>query len=173
MDSQHQEASSIMADEENQSFDLDRLRQLVKLMEKYDLREVKLKGGGQEWVLRRGADHPAPYVSAPMGVPLAPTAPAAAPTAANPMPEQPATDDGLTDVKSPMVGTFYRSPSPEEPPFVREGDRVTPDSVVCLVEAMKFFNQIKAEVSGTIVKICVSDGDPVEFGQPLFQVRAG
>jgi acetyl-CoA carboxylase biotin carboxyl carrier protein len=159
-----------MADEANQSFDLDRLRQLVKLMEKYDLREVKLKGGGQEWVLRRGGD-PVPVVSAPMGVPAAPAAPAAA---AGPAPETPpAADDGLVDVKSPMVGTFYRSPSPDEPPFVKEGDRVTPDTVVCLVEAMKFFNQIKAEASGTIVKICVSDGDPVEFGQPLFKVKAG
>lgn len=162
-----------MADEANQSFDLDRLRQLVKLMEKYDLREVKLKGGGQEWVLRRGGE-PVPVVSAPMSLPMAPAAPVAAAAAPVPAPESaPAADDGLADVKSPMVGTFYRSASPDEPPFVKEGDRVTPETVVCLVEAMKFFNQIKAEISGTIVKICVSDGDPVEFGQPLFQVKAG
>lgn len=159
-----------MADEANQSFDLDRLRQLVKLMEKYDLREVKLKGGGQEWVLRRGGD-PVPVAMSPVSVPMAHHAAPAGPSAA---PQQPgAAEDGLVDVKSPMVGTFYRSPSPDEPPFVKEGDRVTADTVVCLVEAMKFFNQIKAEASGTIVKICVSDGDPVEFGQPLFKVRAG
>lgn len=161
-----------MADEASQSFDLDRIRQLVKLMEKYDLREVKLKGGGQEWVLRRGGE-PAAVISAPVAAPLPPAAPAPATAAPSPEPPPPAADDGLVDITSPMVGTFYRAQSPEEPAFVNEGDQVTPETVVCLVEAMKFFNQIKAEVSGSIVKICVNDGDPVEFGQPLFKVRAG
>lgn len=162
-----------MADEAPQPFDLDRLRQLVKLMEKHDLREVKLKGGGQEWVLRRGPQD-VPVLSAPAGFavpqPIA-AAPAAMPVTPPAADEAAPVSDGLVDIKSPMVGTFYRSPSPEEPPFARDGDRVSPDTVVCLVEAMKFFNQIKAEVSGTIVKMCVNDGDPVEFGQPLFKVK--
>ena len=165
-----------MADEAPQPFDLDRLRQLVKLMEKHDLREVKLKGGGQEWVLRRGPQD-APVLSAPAGytvpqpIAAAPAAPAAAPATPPAAEDAAPVSDGLVDIKSPMVGTFYRSPSPEEPAFAKDGDRVSPDTVVCLVEAMKFFNQIKSEVSGTIVKICVSDGDPVEFGQPLFKVK--
>ncbi len=159
-----------MADQAHEPFDLDRLRQLVKLMEKHDLREVKLKGGGQEWILRRGAE-PVPVVASPVGIPVPPAVvPVAAPPLTGESGEK-SPDDGLVEINSPMVGTFYRAPSPEEPPFVKEGDRVTHDSVVCMIEAMKFFNQIKSEVSGAIVKVCVSDGDPVEFGQPLFKVK--
>jgi acetyl-CoA carboxylase biotin carboxyl carrier protein len=94
---------------------------------------------------------------------------AAAPAAA--APAAAGSGDGLVEIKSPMVGTFYRSPSPGDPPFVKEGDRVGRDSVVCLVEAMKFFNQIKAELSGTIAKVLVNDGDPVDYGQALFKVK--
>lgn len=154
-------------------FDLDRLQQLVQLMEKHDLREVKLKKGEEQWHLRRGAQEvltampmPGPFM-APQPAP-APAAPAAPSSAA---PPASAKDDGLVDIKSPMVGTFYRASSPDDPPFAKEGDRVSPDTVVCLVEAMKFFNQIKAECSGTIARILVKDGDAVEFGQPLFKVK--
>jgi acetyl-CoA carboxylase biotin carboxyl carrier protein len=163
-----------MSDEAPESFDLDRLQKLVELMEKHDLREVKLKRGNQKWVLRRGPQEvlqmaPATgMVSMPMTAPAtahAPAAPAAVASAAA------SGGDGLQEIKSPMVGTFYRSPSPGEPPFVKEGDRVGRDSVVCLVEAMKFFNQIKAELSGTIVKVLVNDGDPVDYGQALFKVK--
>ena len=157
-----------MSDELPESFDLDRLQKLVELMEKHDLREVKLKRGNQKWILRRGPQEvlqvaPATgMVSMPMTAPVAAHAPSAAATGGG---------DGLQEIKSPMVGTFYRSPSPGEPAFVKEGDRVGRDSVVCLVEAMKFFNQIKAEVSGTIVKVLVNDGDPVDYGQALFKVK--
>lgn len=152
-------------------FDLERFQQLVELMEKHDLREVKLKRGGEKWHLRRGPQEVLqafPMTAAPAMAP-APAAPAAsaAPAAA---PAAPA-NDGSVDIKSPMVGTFYRASSPDDPPFAKEGDRVSPDTVVCLVEAMKFFNQIKADCSGTIVRILVKDGDPVEFGQPLFKVQ--
>ena len=82
-----------------------------------------------------------------------------------------AADDGSREIKSPMVGTFYRSSTPGDKPFVKEGDRVTSDTVVCLIEAMKFFNQIKADCSGTIVKVLANDGDPVDYGQPLFKVK--
>jgi acetyl-CoA carboxylase biotin carboxyl carrier protein len=162
-----------MADESQESFDLDRLQQLVELMEKHDLREVRLKRGNERWVLRRGPQEivqvasPAGYAPAPVAhhAPSSQAAPAAtgAPPAAG--------GDGLAEITSPMVGTFYRSPSPGEKPFVKEGDRVTADSVVCLVEAMKFFNQIKAERSGTIVKVLVNDGDPVDYGQALFKIK--
>lgn len=159
-----------MADEARGAFDLDRLQQLVELMEKHDLREVKLKRGEETWILRRGAQELVPAAAAPGA---APPPPAVAPSASRGSGAEEAApaDDGLVDVKSPMVGTFYRSPSPDDPPFVNEGDRVSHDTVVCLVEAMKFFNQIKAEVAGTIVKILASDGDPVEYGQALFKVK--
>lgn len=163
-----------MSDEAPESFDLDRLQQLVELMEKHDLREVKLKRGNQKWILRRGPQEVVQVSPAAMSMPLAAMAapapaPAAAPPAAASAPT--ATGDGLAEIKSPMVGTFYRSPSPGEPAFVKEGDRVSRDTVVCLVEAMKFFNQIKAEVSGTIAKVLVNDGDPVDYGQALFKIK--
>ncbi len=147
-------------------FDLERLQQLVEMMEQHDLREVKLQRGDEKWFLRRG---PQEVISA---APLVPAPPVAAPAPSAPSSEEPAGgDDGLAEIVSPMVGTFYRAPSPEEPAFVKEGDRVQHDTVVCLIEAMKFFNQVKAECSGTIVKILVQDGDAVEYGQPLFKVK--
>jgi acetyl-CoA carboxylase biotin carboxyl carrier protein len=165
----------------SETFDLEKLQQLIELMEKHDLREVRLRRGDQQWLLRRGARelvpavpmHPMPsYPSipfpggpAPAPAPTAPAQPAAAAPAA-----QPAAESG-TPVKSPMVGTFYASPQPGEPAFVKVGDKVKSDSTVCLLEAMKFFNPIKAEVSGTVTKILAKDGDAVEFGQTLFIVK--
>jgi acetyl-CoA carboxylase biotin carboxyl carrier protein len=160
-----------MSDEAPESFDLDRLQKLVELMEKHDLREVKLKRGNQKWILRRGPQEVlqvAPATTA-TSLPVSPPTMAAAPAAAGAAAA--GGGDGLVEIKSPMVGTFYRSPSPGEPAFVKEGDRVGRDSVVCLVEAMKFFNQIKAELSGTIAKVLVNDGDPVDYGQALFKVK--
>ncbi len=97
--------------------------------------------------------------------PVAPV-PAEAPAAA-PAPEQPADPE----IKSPMIGTFYRKPSPESESYVEVGDTVTADTVVCIVEAMKVMNEIKAEMSGVVTEILVEDSRPVEFGQPLFRVR--
>lgn len=154
------------------AFDLARLQQLVELMEKYDLREVRLKKGTEKWHLKRGPQevvHAAPAHYAPAPVAAAPGVAAAAPVASAPAA---AKDDGLLEIKSPMVGTFYRSPSPEDAAFVKEGDRISADSIVCLIEAMKFFNQVKADCSGVIAKVLVKDGDPVEFGQPLFKVKS-
>jgi len=96
--------------------------------------------------------------------PAAPAA-AAAPVAA------PAPASNLTEIKSPIVGTFYASPSPDSPPFVSVGQTVTPDTVVCIVEAMKVMNEIKAEVSGVIAEIAADNGKPVQFGQALFRVK--
>ena len=84
---------------------------------------------------------------------------------------EPATDFDLHTITSPIVGTFYRSPSPDKEPYVKEGSNVSPDSIVCIVEAMKLMNEIEAETSGEIVKIYVENGQPVEFGQPLFGIR--
>ena len=169
----------------SETFDLDKLQQLIELMEKHDLREVRLRRGDQQWLLRRGArevvsavpmppmpQYPSiPFPAAPAGHAPAPAAPAApAPAAASTAPAPSAADSG-TPVKSPMVGSFYSSPQPGEPPFVKVGDKVKADSTVCLLEAMKFFNPIKAEVAGTITKILAKDGDAVEFGQTLFLVK--
>lgn len=159
-----------MADESQNPFDLDKLRELVEMMEKHDLREVRLRRGDQRWHLRRG---PQEVAAIPAALPMPTAAAAAAPpspsAAAEPAPAS--ADDGLREIKSPMVGTFYRASTPGEPPFVKEGDRVSGDTVVCLIEAMKFFNQIKADCSGTIVKVLAEDGDPVDYGQPLFKIK--
>lgn len=152
------------------AFDLERIQQLIELMEQHNLREVKLKRGDEVWILRRGGGEPvavAPLIAAPAPTAMPTAVPATAPTPSAP----PAADAGLAVVKSPTVGTFYSAPQPGDPPFVKVGDKVKHDTVVCLVEAMKFFNQVQAEVAGVITKVLVHDGDPVEYGQPLFQVR--
>jgi acetyl-CoA carboxylase biotin carboxyl carrier protein len=156
-------------------FSLDSLRDLVKLMEEHGLTEIDLQDGEQRCRLSRAA--PAPVylpAPAPLGSPAAvPSMPASAgPTApAVPAPSAPASD--LLEIRSPTVGTFYSAPSPNDPPYVKIGSKVAADSVVCLVEAMKVFNQITADVAGTVVEICVSEGDAVEYGQVLFRVRPG
>jgi|SaaInlStandDraft_1057018.scaffolds.fasta_scaffold109851_1 acetyl-CoA carboxylase biotin carboxyl carrier protein len=164
-----------MADEEqssNESFNLDKLKELIELMEKHDLTDVHLRHGGEQWRLRRGPQvvaaapaAPAAY-AAPAAVP-APAAPAAAPEAATPA----APASNLLEIKSPIVGTFYSSPTPDDPAFVSVGSKVAADSVVCIVEAMKVMNQITADVSGTIEEILVGNGDPVESGQVLLRVK--
>ena len=154
------------------SFDLDKLQQLVEMMEKHDLREVQLRRGDQQWKLKRGPQEVVHAV--PMGGHFAPPPMAPAPIASDPSPAVATAksgDEGLLQVKSPMVGTFYSSPQPGEPAFMKIGERVKNDTVVCLIEAMKFFNPVKADCSGTIAKMCVKDGDAVEFGQLLFLVQ--
>ncbi|QDU38549.1 Acetyl-CoA biotin carboxyl carrier [Maioricimonas rarisocia] len=163
-----------MANEANESFDLDKLQQLVEMMEKHDLREVKLSKGGQKWILRRGAQEVVQVPTAMNMMPPAPMPAAPAPAPAAPAAESgeaAAADSGLIEIVSPTVGTFYSSPQPGDPPFVKVGDKVRSDTIVCIVEAMKVFNQIPAEVSGTITKVLASDGDPVDFGQALFLVK--
>jgi acetyl-CoA carboxylase biotin carboxyl carrier protein len=154
----------------NDVFDVKKVRRLVELMQEFDLSVLDLTQGDQRIRLRRGAE---PLVIAG-GAPVPLTSPAAAPTtpSAPPAAAKPAGDDSGQTVliKSPMVGTFYTSPSPEAPPFVKVGDRVGPETTVCIIEAMKVFNEIPAEVSGTITAVLVNRGDPVEFGQPLFKV---
>jgi acetyl-CoA carboxylase biotin carboxyl carrier protein len=152
-------------------FDFDKLVQLVKLMETHGLTEVSLRRGDQKWTLRRGVEFGSNQSPGGQVVPQAASSPqpAAAPSA--PAAAPPA--DGTITINSPTVGTFYSSPTPDDPPFVSIGARVSPDTVVCIVEAMKVFNQIQAEVSGTIVAVLAKNGDSVEFGQPLFRVRPG
>ena len=151
----------------HEPFNLDRLKDLVKIMEQHDLTEVSLESGDQKWSLRRGPQEVMQMVPSAPAAAAPPVAAAAAPAEANT--EQKA-DDGPSIV-SPTVGTFYSAPNPDDPAFVKVGSTVQPDTIVCIVEAMKVFNQIPAEVSGTIVELLVNNGDSVEFGQPLFRVR--
>ncbi len=149
-------------------FDLDKLQQLIEMMEKHGVTDVSLRRGSEQWRLRRGTPAtmvaaPMQYAPAPAPVAAAPSAPAASAAASK--------DDGLLIIKSPTVGTFYSSQSPEDPPFVTVGAKVGPQSTVCLIEAMKVFNPITADVAGTIEAILVKNGDAVEYGQALFKVR--
>jgi acetyl-CoA carboxylase biotin carboxyl carrier protein len=151
----------------NAPFDFDRLLALVELMEKHSLTEISLQRGDEKWRLRRGPEMMSPIVATSM--PAAPVSASPAPAAAASGPR----NDGSVTINSPTVGTFYASPTPDDPAFVKIGSTVTPETVVCIVEAMKVFNQIPAEVSGTVIEVLVKNGDSVEFGQPLFRVRPG
>lgn len=164
----------------SQPFDLDKLRELIELMEKHGLSEVNLRQGEEQWRLRRGPEEGAvpqayPVGMPPMAYPPQAPAPQAAPAVAGgtPAPAEEAPKSNLVEIKSPIVGTFYAKPSPDEPDYVKVGSKVAGDTVVCLVEAMKVFNQIQAECSGTVEKILVEDGDAVDFGQVLFLVNPG
>lgn len=153
--------------------DLKTLRQLIKMMVDNDLTEIDLEGEGEKVKLKRGGVG-APtvsYAAAPAPAPAPGPAPAAAPAAAGDAGGEASADDGLPTIDSPMVGSFYIASSPDAEAFVKVGDRVTPDTVVCIIEAMKVFNEIKAEMSGTISEVLVSSGDAVEFGQPLYKIK--
>ncbi|MEM8757778.1 MAG: acetyl-CoA carboxylase biotin carboxyl carrier protein [Planctomycetota bacterium] len=149
--------------------DIRKLKELVRLMVENDLTELDLQDQEETVSLKRG--HAGPVVAAPAAAPVA--APAAAPTTTAPAAAAPSepTDDGLVAIESPMVGTFYSAANPESDAFVKTGDSVSGDTVVCLVEAMKVFNEIKAETTGTIAKCLVENGQAVEFGQPLYMVK--
>jgi acetyl-CoA carboxylase biotin carboxyl carrier protein len=156
--------------------DIRKLKEQIRLMVDNDLTELDLKDKEEQVLLKRGhggtVTHVAPaMVSAPAPAAAAP-APAAPAAASAPAPAPAADEDaGLVAIESPMVGTFYASPGPDKPPFISVGGSVGPDTTVCLVEAMKIFNEIKAERSGTVAKILVKSGQPVEFGQKLFLVK--
>ena len=147
--------------------DLKEIRTLVDLMKKNGISVFKMEKEGFKITMKTGeAGGPVHYVtSAPPSAPSLP--PAAAPEA--PAPAR-AVFDGI-EIKSPMVGTFYASPSPENPPFVTVGQEVTPETVVCIIEAMKVMNEIKAEVSGTVAEVLAENGKPVQFGQTLFRLK--
>jgi len=158
--------------------DLKTLKQLIKLMVDNELTEMDLEEGGEKIRLKRKDGSPV-FTAQPTGaIPpamLAAASGAAEPAtaASSPASAPPAEDDdaGKERIKSPMVGTCYLAPSPEADKFINVGDRVSADTVVCLVEAMKVFNEIKAEMSGTVEKVLVENGQAVEFDQPLYLVR--
>lgn len=142
-------------------------------MRKNDLSVFKLEEQGFKITLKRGADPIITHtVGAPMALPAALAAPVAAPANGGAAPAAAASGEKLKEITSPMVGTFYSSPSPDAQPFLKQGQEITPDTVVCIIEAMKVMNEIKAECSGTLVEVVAENGKPVQFGQVLFRVRA-
>jgi acetyl-CoA carboxylase biotin carboxyl carrier protein len=151
--------------------DVSLLERLVRLMSANDLNTVDVRDGDKRVILKRGAtvSFVAPSASSGSYVPQA--TPSATPTHAPP-PAAQSEDAGLVAIKSPMVGTFYSSPSPDAKAFVNVGTKVDEETDVCIIEAMKVFNNIKAETRGTIAKILVNNGETVEFGQTLFLVKA-
>lgn len=153
--------------------DISKLKDIVKLMVDNDLAEIEVKTDEETSLyLRRGADKgAAPMMYAPPQMMQAAPQAMAAPAAAASVPAAGATPPGLIAIESPMVGTFYSAANPDSPPFAKPGGQITPDSVVCLIEAMKVFNEIKAEKSGVIEQVLVKNGEAVEFGQKLFLVR--
>ncbi|MEI7808989.1 MAG: acetyl-CoA carboxylase biotin carboxyl carrier protein [Verrucomicrobiota bacterium] len=144
------------------------IKAIIDLMKKNSITEFELEEKDSKLRLKRGLnggtpvvqyDDPAPVQLMPTSVPVPVTAPSTAAAT------------GEVDIKSPMIGTFYRTPSPESAAYVEVGTEVTSETVVCIIEAMKVMNEIKAEVKGVITQILVDGGKPVEFGQPLFKVR--
>ncbi len=156
------------------------LKELIEFLIEKDIAEFELERGDVKVRIKRGADSSAQAVhdtrffavpSAPPPQPVAatPAVPAAAPPAAPA--QEPAVEAGLHEVRSPIVGTFYESPSPGAPPFIKLGDVVKVGQVLCIIEAMKLMNEIEADASGEIVKKLASNGQPIEYGQPLFLIR--
>jgi acetyl-CoA carboxylase biotin carboxyl carrier protein len=158
------------------------LKELIEFLIEKDITEFELERGDVKVRIKRGPSepppapaeriitvHPTPVVSAPVpmhggpsGTPVHPGAPAH---------EERGSDEGLHMVRSPIVGTYYESPSPGSPPFVKPGDVVEEGQVLCIVEAMKLMNEIEADVSGEIVRVLVKNGQPIEYGQELFAIR--
>lgn len=157
------------------------IRELIKLVDQSSIEEFVFESGGSKVKLKKNAGvtytaapAPQPAAAAPVQqeIPKAAATPASAPA---PAPEAPkaaaAADENLHKITSPMVGTFYQSPSPDAEAYVKKGTKISGESVVCIVEAMKLFNEIEAEVDGEIVEILVKDGQLVEYGQPLYLVK--
>ncbi|WP_274474918.1 acetyl-CoA carboxylase biotin carboxyl carrier protein [Mangrovimonas aestuarii] len=159
--------------------DLKDIQNLIKFVAKSGASEVKLETDDVKITIKTGGDEKSEtttYVQQiPMGAPMA-QAPVAAPQAAAPAADAPAApataneDSKYITIKSPIIGTFYRKPSPDKPLFVEVGQTIKEGDVLCIIEAMKLFNEIESEVSGKIVKVLVDDSSPVEFDQPLFLV---
>ncbi len=142
------------------------IKRIVELMKSNDLTEFSMKDEEFELALKRGSNEPQVVYAAPV------VAPAVAPTAVAPAVVAPADeDDGLIEIPSPIVGTFYQKPAPDAENFAVVGKEVSEDTVVCIIEAMKVMNEIKADVKGVIKKILVDDASPVQYGQPLFLVE--
>jgi acetyl-CoA carboxylase biotin carboxyl carrier protein len=152
------------------TLDLKQIKELIALMRKNDLSVFKMENEGFKITLKRGTDFQPVISTTPVAAPVAMVAPSSASAA---VPAAAPAEDPVSkkEIVSPMVGTFYRSASPDAASFVEVGTEVTPDMVVCIIEAMKVMNEIKAEMSGTVTEILAENSKPVQFGQPLFRLK--
>lgn len=163
--------------------DLKDLQSLLDLMGRYDLEEIELETEGQKIRLRKagagGHRELFAYAAGIPALPLGPTPPGAPPGSGSPaagaapfsLSALPALPANVHEVTSPMVGTFYRASSPEAEPFVKEGDSITPENLICIIEAMKVMNEIPSGIGGVVREILVKNGESVEFGQPLVRIE--
>jgi len=153
------------------------LKELIEFLIEKDIAEFELERGDVKVRIKRaGQQAPAPvpetrFFAVPSAVPAAPDVAAAPVAAAPPAKQASAAEEALHMVRSPIVGTFYESPSPGSPPFVKAGDVVEAGQVLCIVEAMKLMNEIESDVAGEVVKRLVNNGQPIEYGQELFAIR--
>jgi acetyl-CoA carboxylase biotin carboxyl carrier protein len=150
------------------------IKELVEFLVEKDIAEFELERGDVKIRIKRGHAFAAAPVAASYAPPVMPLAAAPSPTLAPASVAAPAasgSEEGFEIIKSPIVGTFYESSSPGAPAFVKQGDKVAVGQVLCIVEAMKLMNEIESETAGEIVKVLVSNGQPVEYGQPLFKIR--
>jgi len=152
---------------DGQSFDMDELQSLAALVNEHGFTDFEFENENIRVKMSK-ATAVVQTVAAPVAAVAAAPVTSAVEAASAPVEDA---DAGLHKITSPIVGTFYRSPGPDKDPYVSEGAKVSPESTVCIVEAMKLMNEIQAEVAGEIVKIYVENGQPVEFGQPLFGVK--
>ena len=155
-------------DEKNDVFDVRRVRRLVELMQDNDLTEIDLRQGDMRIQLKK--DSQATFVPSAISAAFPSVAAQAPPVVAPAAAEAVIDESHVAYIKSPMVGTFYTAANPQSPPFVKVGDSVHPEKTVCILEAMKVFNEIQAEITGKILAVLVANGEPVEFGKPLFKV---
>ena len=164
------------------TWDLEDIRQLIDLLTEREISEFEMEKGGVRVRIKRGDTHDRgsdlARISSPTSSPLSPVRPEPAADLATPSASPPAVDsstaestEGLFIIKSPMVGTYYPSPAPNAPPFVKQGDVVQVGQVLCIIEAMKLMNEIESEVSGEIVRLYIENGQPVEYGQSLFAIK--
>ncbi|HEX8288338.1 MAG TPA: acetyl-CoA carboxylase biotin carboxyl carrier protein [Pyrinomonadaceae bacterium] len=157
------------------SFNMAELRELAELVNEHGFTDFEFENENIRVRLSKMTAAPVIQAANPVAVSSALPSPIAAQSSAQAATEESvsttAAEEDLYKITSPIVGTFYRAPSPDKEPYVQEGSKVTPDTIVCIVEAMKLMNEIQAETTGEVVKIYVENGQPVEYGQPLFGIR--
>ncbi len=152
-------------------FDVARVRQLIELMKEHELNEIELRQSDKRIKLRKGGEQPSMFAMPSMAAPSVASSQPVASAAASPGPSSaPAAEDNAIFIKSPIIGTFYSRPKPTSASFVKVGDTVTPETIVCIVEAMKTFNELPAGVSGKIAALLVKEEESVDVNKPLFKV---
>ncbi|MDR3714019.1 MAG: acetyl-CoA carboxylase biotin carboxyl carrier protein [Puia sp.] len=160
--------------------DFKQIQELIKMINKSNIGEVSIEEKGFKLTIKQKEEPVQQLITTSVQAPQMAVLPAQSAAAAQPAASAPTTEksrtpeppaDNTVTIKSPMIGTFYRSSSPDKPPFIGVGDEIEPGKIVCIIEAMKLFNEIESEIKGKIVKILVEDASPVEYDQPLFLVE--